>query len=199
MYNKCFEAYDKTIINFISLKNENKNSGDDSNDSEDLQEPPDSDDDVTVEGYYFLRITKNHVCSNYPDDSLGMCDPLNLMIYKKLILRIILRLVLLKINITLKFAQLIMMPMKILKLELKLYMVDKIMNLLYKELVYFVKLHPYWLENVMNFMGPSQKNNLSIFSVPQLKALYFHYFILKVPFFLHFFVNNFITSFIRFV
>ena len=29
------------------------------------------------------------------------------------------------------------------------------MNLLYQEVVYFVKLYLYWLENVMDFMGPS--------------------------------------------
>ena len=36
-----FEAYDKTIINFISLTNENKNGEDDFNDSKNLQEPHD--------------------------------------------------------------------------------------------------------------------------------------------------------------
>ena len=54
---KIFEAYNQTIINFISLKNENKNSEDDSDDSNNLQEPHSSDDDVTVDGV-FLRITK---------------------------------------------------------------------------------------------------------------------------------------------
>ena len=49
---------------------------------------------------------------------------LNLMIYQKLILRIILRLVLFVINKTLEFAQLLMVPMKILKLELKLHTVE---------------------------------------------------------------------------
>ena len=70
---------------------------------------------------------------------------LNLMIYQKLILRIILRLVLLKINKILKFSQLLMLPMKNLKLDLKLHTVVEIMNLLYQEVVYFVKLHLYWL------------------------------------------------------
>ena len=56
---------------------------------------------------------------------------------------------------------------EILKLDLKLHMVTKIMNLLYQEVVYFVKLNLYWLENVMNFIGPSQKNTLSRVSVPQ--------------------------------
>ena len=51
----------KTIINFISLTDE-KNSEDDSDDSENLQEPHYSDDDETVDGYYFvLRITKTIV------------------------------------------------------------------------------------------------------------------------------------------
>ena len=39
----------------------------------------------------------------------------------------------------------------------------------------------------MNFTGPSQKNNLSIVSLLQPKAIDFHYFILKVPCFLQFF------------
>ena len=52
-FKKCFEACDQTVINFISLTNENKNSEDDSEDDEDLQEPHDSDDDVTVDGYFF--------------------------------------------------------------------------------------------------------------------------------------------------
>ena len=95
------------------------------------------------------------------------------------------RLLLLKMNKTLKISQLLMLPMKILKLELRLHMVAKITNLLYQEVVYFVKLHLYWLENVMNVMGPSQKNTLSSVSVLQPKALNFHYFILKVPYFLH--------------
>ena len=66
-------------------------------------------------------------------------------------------------------------------------MVAKIMNILYQELVYFVKIHLYWLENIMNFMGPSQKNTLYIVSVLQPKALHSHYFILNVPCFLQFF------------
>ena len=56
---------------------------------------------------------------------------LNLMIYHKGILRILLQLVLSKIKKTLKFPQLIIMPMKIMKLELKLHMMAEIMNLLY--------------------------------------------------------------------
>ena len=64
---------------------------------------------------------------------------------------------LLKIDKSLKFAQLQMLPMKILKLGLKLHTVAKIMNLLYPEVVYFVKLHLYWLESVMDFTGPNQK------------------------------------------
>ena len=76
--NKCFEAYDQKIINFISLTNENKNSEDNSNDSDDLQEPHDSDDDVTVEGYLFsMNNQNNHVCSNVSDDFLGICDQPN--------------------------------------------------------------------------------------------------------------------------
>ena len=53
LLNKWFEAYYQTIINFTSLPNENKNSEDDSDDSDDLQELYDSDDDVTVDGYFF--------------------------------------------------------------------------------------------------------------------------------------------------
>ena len=52
-FKKCFEACDQTVINFISLTNENKSSEDDSEDDEDLQEPHDSDDDVTVDGDFF--------------------------------------------------------------------------------------------------------------------------------------------------
>ena len=44
-----------------------------------------------------------------------------------------------------------------LKLELKLHIVAKIMNLLYQEVVYFQKLHLYWLENVMNIMVQVRK------------------------------------------
>ena len=58
----------------------------------------------------------------------GIQMTLNLMIYQKLILRIILQLVLLKINKILKFAQLLMLPMKVFKLELKVQMVVEIMN-----------------------------------------------------------------------
>ena len=50
---KFFQAYDQTIINFISLTNENKNSEDYYDDSGDLQEPHDSDDDVIVDGDLF--------------------------------------------------------------------------------------------------------------------------------------------------
>ena len=56
-----------------------------------------------------------------------------------------------------------------------------------QEVVFFVKLHIYWLENVMNFMGTSQKNTFFRVSVLQPKALHSYYFILKVPFFLQFF------------
>ena len=55
--NKCFEAYDQTILNFISLTNVNKNSENDSNDSDNLQEPHDSNDYVTVDVDYFFLIT----------------------------------------------------------------------------------------------------------------------------------------------
>ena len=168
-----------------------KNSEDDSDDSGDLQEPHDSDDDVTVDGdSFFLRTTKTIMYAEIIQMVFLGCVihlTLNPMIYQKQIIRIILQLVLLKIKKTFKFAQLLMMPMKILKLELKLHMVDEILNLLYQEVVYFLKLHIYWLENVMNFMGPSQKRTLSRGSVLQPYALHFHYFILKVPCFLQFF------------
>ena len=114
---------------------------------------------------------------------------LNLMIYQKIILRILLRLVLLKINKTLIFDQLLLLPMKNLKLELKLHMVALKINLLYQEVVYFMKLHLYWLSKVMNFMGPIQKNILSRVSVLQPKALHVHYLIWKVPSFCKFLFN----------
>ena len=53
-----FESYDQTITNFISLTNENKNIKDDSNYSNYLQEPHDSDYDVTVDRDFFLGINK---------------------------------------------------------------------------------------------------------------------------------------------
>ena len=120
----------------------------------------------------------------------GIYLTLNLMIYQKLILRIILPLVLLKIKKILKFPQLLMLPMKFLKLELKLHMVAELLNFRYPEVVFFVKINLYWLENVMNFMVPSQKNSFSSVSLLQLKALHLHYFILKVPCFLHFFLST---------
>ena len=49
LWKKCFEAYDQTIINFIYLKNENKNSEDYYDNSEYLQKSHYSDDDVTVD------------------------------------------------------------------------------------------------------------------------------------------------------
>ena len=39
----------------------------------------------------------------------------------------------------------------------------------------------------MDFIGPSQKNTLSSVYMLQSKALHFHYFILKMPYFLQFF------------
>ena len=50
-----------------------------------------------------------------------------------------------------------------------------------------MKLHLYWLEKIMNFTGPSQKNTLSRVSMIQPEALRSHYFILNVPCFLQFF------------
>ena len=74
--NKYFEAYDQTIINFISLTNEHENSKDDSDDSKDLQEPHDSDDDVTVDRDFFSKNNQNnHVCSNYWDGFIGTSEP----------------------------------------------------------------------------------------------------------------------------
>ena len=58
MFKKYFEAYDQTIFNFISLKNENRNSEDDSDNFRNLQEPHDSDDDVTVDGFFFKNNKK---------------------------------------------------------------------------------------------------------------------------------------------
>ena len=56
---KFFEAYDKTIINFISITNENEDSKVNFVYDKHLQEPHDSDGDVIVEGYFnFLIITK---------------------------------------------------------------------------------------------------------------------------------------------
>ena len=64
--NNFFEAYDKTIINFISITNENEDSKVNSIYDKDLQEPHDSDGDVIVDGYFYsLKVTKtNHACSN---------------------------------------------------------------------------------------------------------------------------------------
>ena len=84
--------------------------------------------------------------------------------------------------------------MKIMKSDMKLHRVAKITNLIYQEVVYFLKLHLYWLENVMNFMGPGQKITLSIVSMLQPKALHFHCFILKVPCFLQFFGQPWTTT-----
>ena len=56
---KFFEAYNKTIINYIFITNENEDSKVNSVYDEDLQEPHDSDGDVIVDGYfYFPIITK---------------------------------------------------------------------------------------------------------------------------------------------
>ena len=54
-----------------------KNSKDDSSDSDNLQEPHYSDDNVTVDWdyYYSNNNQENHVWRNYSDDFLGMCDP----------------------------------------------------------------------------------------------------------------------------
>ena len=49
---KLFESYDQTLINFISIINENENSEDNSNDDNGLQEPHVSDDDVPVDEYF---------------------------------------------------------------------------------------------------------------------------------------------------
>ena len=77
MCKKWFEEYDQNIINFISLTNENKNNEDDSDDSDNIQEPHDSDDDVTVDGgsFFSKNNQNNHVCSNGSDGFLVMCDP----------------------------------------------------------------------------------------------------------------------------
>ena len=125
-----------------------------------------------------------------------MCDPPDVEPdnIRRLILIILLRLVMFNIKKTLKFSQLLMLPMKILKLELKLYMVAVIINLLYQDVVYFVKLHLYWLENIMNSTGLSQKNTLSRVSVLQPKAIRFHYFILKVTCFRQFFGQTLMTT-----
>ena len=57
-----------------------------------------------------------------------------------------------------------------------------------------MKLNIYWLESVINFMVPSQKNTLSIVSVLQPKALHFHYFILTEPCFLQFLGQMWMTT-----
>ena len=64
-------------MNFIYITNE-KNCKDDSDDSNDLQEPHNSDDDVTVDGhYYFYKKEEKNVNSNDLYDYLGMCDPMD--------------------------------------------------------------------------------------------------------------------------
>ena len=77
MCKKCFKAYDQNIINFISLTGENKNSDGNSYDDDYLQEPHDSDDDVTVNGDLISLNNRqnNHAFSNELDDFLGMCYP----------------------------------------------------------------------------------------------------------------------------
>ena len=73
---KCFEACYQTIFNLISIANENKNSKENSDDSDDLQKTHDSDDDVTVDGDYFSKNNQNNnVFRNDSDYFLGMCDP----------------------------------------------------------------------------------------------------------------------------
>ena len=76
-----------------------------------------------------------------------MCDPPDIQLdnISEANSQIFLRFVLLKIKKTLKFAKLQMLVMQVVKLDLKLHMMDKIMNLLYQEVVYFLKLHLYCL------------------------------------------------------
>ena len=58
MCKKCFEVHDQIIIHFLSLTNEKK-SKNNSDDDDNLQEPHDSEDDMTPDGdNCFLRITK---------------------------------------------------------------------------------------------------------------------------------------------
>ena len=77
-----------------------------------------------------------------------------------------------------------MPPMKTSRLYLKIYIMAGKTSLLYQEVVYFVKIRVYWFRSVMIFTGPSQKNTFSRVSVLQTKALHFHWFILKVTYFL---------------
>ena len=119
---------------------------------------------------------KNNVCRNNLDDFLGMCDPpdvepddiseANSQNYFAIGV--------VEDEEDIENPQLLTPTMKFLNLELKLHMMDEIMNLLYQKVIYFVELHIYWLGNVMNFMDPSQKNTLSRVSVLQKKALYSH-------------------------
>ena len=134
MYSVClckkfFKSYDQTIIYFIFLTNENKNSEDNFDNDNDVQEPHDSDYDMTVDVYfYFLMVPKTITNAAMIKIVLLECVihlTFNLIIYQKLILRIIFRLVLFKIKKTLKFSQLQMPPMKISRLELKLHTVVK--------------------------------------------------------------------------
>ena len=74
-----------------------------------------------------------------------------------------LQLVLLKIEKTMKFAELLMLPMNILKMELDLHMETERMNLPYQEAVYSLKVHISLLENVMNITSPIQKKNCPVF------------------------------------
>ena len=53
MCKKCFEAHDQKIINLIYLTNENENNEDNFGNDEYIQEPHDSDNDVTVDWYCF--------------------------------------------------------------------------------------------------------------------------------------------------
>ena len=73
--NTCFEAYDQIIYSFISLTNENKNCKEDSHDSNNLQEPHDSDDNVTADGDFFSKNDqRKHVWSNDSGDFIGVRD-----------------------------------------------------------------------------------------------------------------------------
>ena len=114
-----------------------------------------------MEIFFSVNNQNNHVCINYSDGFLGMCDPPDVEpddipeanSQNSFAIGVVENKENIEIFPTSSPAN------EEFKLDLKLHMVEEIMNLPYQLVVYFVKVHIYWLENVMNFMGPSQKIN----------------------------------------
>ena len=83
-----------------------------------------------MEIIFSMNNQNNHVCRNYSDDFLGMCDPPDVEpddiseanYQNSFAIDVV------EDKEKIKFSQLPMLAMKILKLDLKLHMVDEIMN-----------------------------------------------------------------------